>query len=810
MCKCGRLYRVSDALAGRNATCKNCQSPFVIPGEPAGGDEGVAQQAATAESPAPPPRPARKARAGKPAAVPVAKLAQPWHKDKLVLIGVGGGIVLVVCGLLVAVVALSGSQVPDPADMAGVPDGPTGKEPPRVAVLLPQRPVVPPSRPTGLTMPTTPIVPDPVAPASMPTAPVTPKPAVPIRVPTPSMPMPPTPTTPATPPIIKTGAYCSPFDAAFSPSGVLLAVSDHTAAAVAIIDVPGRRLVRRIPLLGEPTGVAWSTDPVRLYVAELGAGSVAEIDPQAGRVLRRLGVGARPVGIAVTNRSKLLLAANTATNTLSVVDLTTGRLKARLAYPKWPAAVAITPDESVAVVANQFPAGSAAEENTAAAVSLLDLTSLAPLGDILLPAGSSLLRDVVISGDGRWAYVSHTLGRTNLPTSQLDRGWVNTNSISIIDIAARKRYATLLLDRATDGATNPWGLAVAADSSRLWVALSGAHEIATIELAGLHQLLAGGPPDPAVLKRENLTPSSIWARVRQDAANREHLAEDLSALWSVGVIKRSRIPGNGPRGLAVSPDGKTLAAAVYFSGQVVFVDTDTNKPVATVPVGPARTMTLVRRGEMTFNDGELCYQRWLSCATCHPDGRADALNWDLLNDGLGNPKNTKSLLWSHQTPPMMATAVRKDFDMATSAGFRFLLFRQPEPSDIAAVRAYLRSMKPARSPWLSASGTLTPQAVRGKAVFDSPQARCGGCHPTPLLTDLRQYDVGTRGRLDRQSVFDTPSLVELWRSGPYLHDGSAPTLMHVVTTSNKGNQHGGTAHLSKQRLEDLVVYLLSL
>ena len=34
-----------------------------------------------------------------------------------------------------------------------------------------------------------------------------------------------------------------------------------------------------------------------------------------------------------------------------------------------------------------------------------------------------------------------------------------------------------------------------------------------------------------------------------------------------------------------------------------------------------------------------------SCATCHPDGRSDGLNWDLLNDGIGNPKNEGTKLF---------------------------------------------------------------------------------------------------------------------------------------------------------------------
>ena len=69
-----------------------------------------------------------------------------------------------------------------------------------------------------------------------------------------------------------------------------------------------------------------------------------------------------------------------------------------------------------------------------------------------------------------------------------------------------------------------------------------------------------------------------------------------------------------------------------------------------IDLGRRAEPSLARRGEQYFNDATLCYQQWQSCATCHPDGRADALYWDLLNDGVGNTKNTKSLLMAALTP----------------------------------------------------------------------------------------------------------------------------------------------------------------
>jgi cytochrome c peroxidase len=72
-------------------------------------------------------------------------------------------------------------------------------------------------------------------------------------------------------------------------------------------------------------------------------------------------------------------------------------------------------------------------------------------------------------------------------------------------------------------------------------------------------------------------------------------------------------------------------------------------------------------------------------------------------------------------------------------------------------------------------------------------------------------DVGTAGDRDRGAAgFDTPTLVELWRNPPYLHDGSAATLREVLLDHNRDDRHGATRELGSAEIDDLVKYLLSL
>jgi cytochrome c peroxidase len=214
---------------------------------------------------------------------------------------------------------------------------------------------------------------------------------------------------------------------------------------------------------------------------------------------------------------------------------------------------------------------------------------------------------------------------------------------------------------------------------------------------------------------------------------------------------------------------------------------------------------------MYFNDAAICFQGWQSCASCHDDdGRVDGLNWDLTNDGIGNPKDTKSLVLSHRTPPVMSLGVRATAEIAVRAGIQnSLAATLPEPI-AAAMDEWLKSIEPAPSPRL-VEGHLSAAAQRGEKLFKSAETGCASCHQSELFTDLHTYDVGTANLFDKQDKeFDTPTLRELWRTAPYLHDGSAATVRDVLTTRNPTDGHGKTSHLTPSQIEDLAEYLLSL
>ena len=131
-------------------------------------------------------------------------------------------------------------------------------------------------------------------------------------------------------------------------------------------------------------------------------------------------------------------------------------------------------------------------------------------------------------------------------------------------------------------------------------------------------------------------------------------------------------------------------------------------------------------------------------------------------------------------------------------------------AEAAAIDEYLKALRPVPSPY-RLGGDLSEAARRGQRIFEDAKAGCAQCHPAPLFTDQKSYAVGTGNRTDRRGDrFDTPTLVECWRTGPYLHDGSAVTLEEVLTTKNPKDEHGRTSHLTPAEIQDLAAYVRSL
>jgi YVTN family beta-propeller protein len=585
------------------------------------------------------------------------------------------------------------------------------------------------------------------------------------------------------------GNYLSPGAMAADEQSGILYTALTTDKAIAVTDMKSGVTTGKIVLEQNPNHLLLSPGGTTLFAACGGVhGKVYLITLPERKVIASVPVGHTPSGMALSSDGKRLYVANRFSNTVSVIDLSKNKVAANLPALREPRSVYTVPDGRTVAVANLLPVQAASAKVVAAQLTLIDVPTGTVRSYMTLPNGAQSVMGLAGSPDGKYLYAVHLLSRYGMPITQLDRGWVNTNALTIIDLDNDTVYATVLLDDVDHGAANPAGVCTAPDG-RLLITLSGTHELMLLDLNGLHEKLAG-------FFSGKLTEPYVSGK------------EDLSAslTFATPYKKRIALKGRSPREV-VYAGGKAYASS-FFSPFAEVVSLGNVHPESVVlTLGDEPEPDAARRGELAFCDASICYQQWQSCASCHPEGRADGLNWDQQNDGLGNPKNTKSLLYSHATPPCMITGIRESAEGAVRNGILHTLqTRQPETL-AADMDTYLKRLSPVESPYLQEYKRKDPRQ-KGRKLFR--EAGCLQCHDGPYQTDQLMYDVGTGDGNDEGRAFDTPSLRELWRTAPYLYDGRAETLHDVFTKYNAGDKHGMTRHLSRKELDALILYIKTL
>jgi len=582
--------------------------------------------------------------------------------------------------------------------------------------------------------------------------------------------------------------YLGPCAIAASKDGKTLYVANHDAKQLACVALPEGKVTRRIELPAEPTAVVLTPDGKSLIVTCAAPKStIAVIDAASCEITKLITAGHSSTGPAISPDGKWLYVCNRFDNDVSVIDLDAGKEVARVKAVREPIAAAITPDGKTVLVANHlanvrtdmfFPG------RAAPVLTVID-TETRETSSIELAIGAIALREICISPDGTHAYATHILCNFELTPTQVEMGWMNSNVMSVIDIKEKKLLNTVGLDNLDRGAGNPWGIALADDGKTICVGHAGSHELsvidATVSWLDLYQMFT----------------SPFIGAIPEDPK------DGIKPTW------RMKMPGKGPRGMAVV--GSKVYLTQYFSDSLAVIDLEEEAEgePKEIALGPKPELDKRRLGELLFNDATFGYQSWQSCASCHPDARTDALNWDLMNDGVGNFKNTKSMLLAHRTPPMMAEAVRKTAEEAVRAGIEHALFVNVVEEKAAAIDEYLKSLRPVPSPRLI-DGKLSPAAQRGKELFESNRVGCHFCHPAPLYTDKRMHNVGSKELYGTADTFDTTTLVEVWRTAPYLHNGRYLTVKDLLVEGKHGNDPEDEDAMTEKEIDDLVEFVLSL
>jgi cytochrome c peroxidase len=309
-------------------------------------------------------------------------------------------------------------------------------------------------------------------------------------------------------------------------------------------------------------------------------------------------------------------------------------------------------------------------------------------------------------------------------------------------------------------------------------------------------------------------------------------------------------------------------------GTVVAIDAPLGLPPVPIPADNPPTKESIELGRKLFFDPRLSGDDTVSCATCHNPQLS-------FTDGLPGSRGIKGKIGRRNAPTVLNTAYESSFfwdgrasSLEQQAGFPIAnpdemgqphdlsikkFERIPEyPKEFAevfgpgrltiekiemALASYERTLESGdsafdRYQYGGDKTALSEEAVRGLAVFtDKNKGNCSTCHTIEekyaLFTDGKFHNLGAGinkngeltdlGRYEQTKVeadkgaFRTPSLRNVAKTAPYMHDGSLKTLKDVVdfyvgggSSNPQLDKEIKELKLSGQEKADLVAFLESL
>jgi len=280
-----------------------------------------------------------------------------------------------------------------------------------------------------------------------------------------------------------------------------------------------------------------------------------------------------------------------------------------------------------------------------------------------------------------------------------------------------------------------------------------------------------------------------------------------------------------------------------------------------IPDDNPLTPEKIALGKKFFWDRRWSANGTVACVTCHqPDhGWSDPRPFSITFAGQPTPRHSPTIvnrlfsdrqLWTGLRASLEDQAIhdsnRTDEMVVKNLGavpeyraeFRRVFGTEITPEGVAkAIASYVRTILSGNSPYdrflAGDTDALSPAAQRGLSHFEgrSHGQGCQRCHAGFNFTDEGYHNIGVG--MDRESpdlgrytvtkaaadtgAFKTPTLRDVARRSPYMHDGSLKTLDEVVAFYNKGG-HGNPwqspeiqpLNLTASEQADLVAFLEAL
>jgi YVTN family beta-propeller protein len=575
----------------------------------------------------------------------------------------------------------------------------------------------------------------------------------------------------------------------------------------------------------------------RLWVVNIDNDSVSVFDTVTNAKLAEVTVGTMPRSVAVSPSGSVWVV-NKGSSTLSVIDPASLSVSKTVALPRaaQPFGMVFAPDGTSFVTLEAL--GKLLKlDATGATLAALDVGQN-PRHVALTQAGAQLLVSRFITppqpGEGTGAVQTTVAG---VPVG---------GEVLLIDPASLTLTRTITLQHSSkaDTETSARGVpnylgapAISPDGKSAWIPskqdniqrgrFRDQHDLdfqTTVRaIASRLDLTTKAEDYPG---RVDLDNSSLASAAAYDASGAYlfvalETSRELAVIDAFGKRELFRLDaGRAPQAVALSADGRKLfvhnalerTVGIYDLSPLVDLGQAKLPLVGTLSsVTTEKLSAQVLRGKQLFYDARdtrLSRDSYMSCASCHNDGGNDGRTWDLtsMGEGLRNTiylrgrAGAQGLLhWSGNFNEVQdfegqIRVLTQGSGLMSDAAYNTGTRNQPlgdpkagQSADLDALAAYVSSLSSfAASPYRTAAGALTDNALAGRTVFAS---QCASCHSGGSFTDssaLVPHDVGTikpssGSRLGGSLLgIDTPTLRDAWLTGPYLHNGSAPTIAAAI------------------------------
>jgi cytochrome c peroxidase len=218
------------------------------------------------------------------------------------------------------------------------------------------------------------------------------------------------------------------------------------------------------------------------------------------------------------------------------------------------------------------------------------------------------------------------------------------------------------------------------------------------------------------------------------------------------------------------------------------------------------------------------------------DGRAPALEKQVQGAWSGPNMGASG---QNGAPSMDDVCAKLNEIPGYSEQFQAVFGGPADPAKVAmAISAFMRTIVSDDANWIKFrngdTAAFSEEAQRGWTVF-SERAKCTNCHDGLLLTDLQYHNVGigmdqkppdvgrakVSGDEKETGAFKTPTLLDIGKSAPYMHDGSVATLEEAVDLMLAGGKpnkwldetnlaDAKNAKLTPEERSDLLAFLRAL